>query len=434
VKDSTPTPAFDERLLSLFALSPEERTKVAALGPTPEGYEALARALARLALADRISSAGTLAAGVAHELNNPLAYVTANIAFLTDAAARVVAILSGAPPVPGDADLVTQVHEAMREARNGADRMRAIVRDLKTFARGDEDRLGPVELRPVLDSCLNLAWSEIRGRARLVRDLAPVPPVLGNEARLAQLCLNLVVNAAHAMPPGHPDEHELAIATRTRADGRVVVEVRDNGCGIADADLPRIFDPFFTTKAPGGGTGLGLSICNAIVAAMGGDIEVESAVGRGSTFRVLLAPVPRPEHAAARSPRTAEGRARGPVARILIVDDEPLVGTVLRRTLAEHEVTVVESGQAALVRLEAGDRFDVILSDLLMPGMSGMDLFREISQRDPALARRMVFLSGGAFTAGAREFLEREQVECLEKPFELEELRGAVRRRLTAAC
>jgi signal transduction histidine kinase len=268
--------------------------------------------VAELALADRISSAAALAAGVAHELNNPLAYVSANLAFLADAAARVVAILSGAAPAPGDAVVAAQLHEAMREARTGAERMRAVVRDLKTFAGGDQDPHGPVELLPLLDSCLNVAWNEIRGRARIARDLAPIPPVVGNEARLGQLFLNLVVNAAQAIPEGRPDEHEIGIATRTLPDGRVAVEVRDTGFGIPGADLPRIFDPFFTTKPPGLGTGLGLSICHAVVAALGGTIEVKSEPGRGSTFTVLLAP--------AMLPRAGAGpshAARGPRGRIL---------------------------------------------------------------------------------------------------------------------
>jgi signal transduction histidine kinase len=385
----------------------------------------------RLALADRIAAAGTLAAGVAHELNNPLAYVTANLAFLSDGVARAVAILSGAAPRPDDADLAAQLHDAMREAMAGADRMRAVVRDLKTFASGEEDRNGPVELRPVLDSCVNLAWNEIRPRARLVRDLAPVPPVFGNDARLGQLFLSLVVNAAQAIPAGRPDDHEIAISSRTLPDGRVAVEVRDTGCGITDADRARIFDPFFTTKGPGAGTGLGLSIAHAIVASMRGEIEVESAVGRGSTFRVILVPAAQAGTAARAASRAPEPpRQRG---RILVVDDEPFVGTVLRRTLTEHDVTVVDSGQAALARLGAGERYDVVLSDLLMPGMSGMDLYRELARRDPALARRVVFITGGAFTAAAREFLETERVECVEKPFEVSALRALVARRIATA-
>jgi CheY-like chemotaxis protein len=384
----------------------------------------------RLALADRMSAASTLAAGVAHELNNPLAFVTANLSFLAEGTARVAAILRGAAPAPGDADLAAQLLDAVREARSGAERMRAVVRDLKTFAGGERDDLGPVELQPVLDACVNAAWNEIRPRARLARDVAPTPPVLGNEGLLSQLFLNLLVNAAQSIPGGRPDEHEVGISARALADGRVAVEVRDSGCGIPEAELPRIFDPFFTTKPPGSGTGLGLSMCHAIVAASGGEIEVESAPGRGSTFRVLLAPAARPAPAAPAPTPPADARTQ---ARVLIVDDEPLVGKVLRRTLTEHDVTVVESGAAALARLGAGERYDVVLCDLLMPGMSGMDVYRELATHHPDLARRVVFLTGGAFTTAARDFLERERVECVEKPFEVDALRAVIARRIAEA-
>jgi signal transduction histidine kinase len=246
--------------------------------------------IARLALAERLAAAVTLAAGVAHELNSPLAYVTANLSFLAHGVARLAAIVSGSAPTPDDAALVAQLADAMQEARTGAERMRAVVRELGTFAQGGEDGDGPVDVNRVLDACANLASGALAHRARFVRDLGEVPPVLGTEARLAQLFLNLLENAAEAIPAGHPEQHEVAISSRARADGRVVVAVRDTGCGIPEAALARIFDPFFTTKAPGGGIGLGLSICQVIVAAIGGAIEVETAAGRGSTFRVVLVP------------------------------------------------------------------------------------------------------------------------------------------------
>ena len=302
--------AQEERLLTILGLSPEDRAEIASLGDGPQARLALERAVSRRALADRLSSVTALAAGVAHELNNPLAYVTANLAFLAERTGRLVALLSGAAPHPEDADLVGQVHDAMREARSGAERMRAVVRDLKTFARGEEERCRPVDVRPVLDSCVNVAWTEIRRRAQLVRHLEPVPPVLGDEARLSQLFLNLVLNAAQSIPEGRPDDHEIEIATRTRPDGRIAIEVRDSGSGIAPGLLPRIFDPFFTTKSPGCGTGLGLSICHAVVCAMGGEIEVESTVGEGSTFRVLLAPAPAAAGAERGSPRRSGRPAR----------------------------------------------------------------------------------------------------------------------------
>ena len=436
--DRTPRSAscpacHDPCLLVRLGFSRTDRDELAAIADRPEARVEVERTIAERALTDRLSSVTALAAGVAHELNNPLAYVNANLAFLADRTGRVVELLSGAPRTAEDATLANELAEAMREARAGAERMRAVVRDLKTFARMDDEHRRPIDVRPLIDSCLNVAWGEIRKRAQLVRDLEPVAPVLGDEGRLSQVFLNLILNAAQSIDGGRAEEHQVRVATRTLPDGRVAVEVRDTGGGIAPEHLPRIFDPFFTTKGPGSGTGLGLSICHAVVASLGGTIEVESAPGRGSTFRVLLAPVP-PEaahHAGFPTPPPLPRRAR-----VLVVDDEPLVGTVLRRTLVEHDVTVVESARAALDRLASGERYDVVLSDLLMPELTGMDLYRAVAASRPELAGRFVFLTGGAFTPAAREFLETEKVEWVEKPFDVAALRAAVARHVgpTAAA
>jgi signal transduction histidine kinase/CheY-like chemotaxis protein len=379
---------------------------------------------ARLALADRMVSVGTLAAGVAHELNNPLAYLNANLAFVAERLAR----LGESPGGAADADLLAQLEEAVRDAREGAERMRVIVRDLRTFSRAEEDKVGPVNLLPVLESCINMAWNEIKHRARLTRDLAPLPPVTGNQARLGQVFLNLLVNAAQAVPEGRAAEHEISVRARPLGEGRLAVEIGDTGCGIPPENLGRIFDPFFTTKPPGVGTGLGLAICHSIVAAHGGEIEVESAPGRGSTFRIVLRAAEAPAEEAAVPDPPAVPRPRG---RILVVDDEPLVGTVIQRSLqGQHQVEFAPSARAALDLLEAGQRFDAVLTDLLMPEMSGMDLYHAIRRHDPLLADRTVFLTGGAFTPAASEFLAREGVECLEKPFELEAIRAVIARKL----
>jgi signal transduction histidine kinase/CheY-like chemotaxis protein len=416
----------DQCVLVRLGFSPEDRAELAAASTRPEARAEIEQAIARRALADRLTSATVLAAGVAHELNNPLAYVTANLSFLAERTSRIAELLSGAPRTPDDADLITQLVEATREARTGADRMRTIVRDLRTFARADDPTPRPVDVRPVLDSCLNVAWSELRRRAEVVRDLAPVPAVLGDEARLSQVFLNLLLNAAQSIPGGRAETHQIRVSTRNLPDGRVAVEVRDTGEGIAPEHLRRIFDPFFTTRDPGRATGLGLSICHAVVTSLGGLIEVESTPGKGSAFRVLLPPLPREEAKKAGFPTPPPAPRR---LRVLVVDDEPLVGTVVRRTLSEHEVTAVQSAKAALDRLASGEAYDVVLSDLLMPGTSGMELYDAVAARYPELARRFVFLTGGAFTPTARAFLEREGVEWIEKPFDAAALREVVARR-----
>jgi signal transduction histidine kinase len=178
----------------------------------------------------------------------------------------------------------------LREAREGAERVRHIVRDLKVFSRGDTEERTAVDPRRVMDSCANMARGEIRHRARLVKRYAETPRVSANEARLGQVLLNLLVNATHAIPEGAPDENEIRVATGVDAEGRVMMEVEDTGSGIPDDVKAHIFEPFFTTKTGGAGTGLGLSICQSIVTALGGEITVESEVGRGTTFRVFLPP------------------------------------------------------------------------------------------------------------------------------------------------
>ncbi|WP_248355781.1 ATP-binding protein [Anaeromyxobacter oryzae] len=239
---------------------------------------------ARMQEAERMASLGTLAAGVAHEVNNPLTYVLSNVGFAVE---QLRATEAGWSARPEGASL-REAAAALQEALSGAESVRHIVRDLKTFSRADGERVAPVDLNRVVEACLKMSASVTAGRARVVRRLGDVPLVLANEARLGQVVLNLVVNAAQAIPGGPAAAHEIAVSTARADGGRVVLEVRDTGTGIAPDVLPRIFDPFFTTKGVREGTGLGLSICHGIVKAFGGEIRVETAVGRGSAFRVLL--------------------------------------------------------------------------------------------------------------------------------------------------
>jgi CheY-like chemotaxis protein len=257
----------------------------------------------------------------------------------------------------------------------------------------------------------------------VVREYGEVPPVEGNEGRLGQVFLNLVVNAAQAITEGHADENEIRVVTRVDELGRVVVEVKDTGSGIAAELVSRIFDPFFTTKPVGVGTGLGLTICHRIVSSLGGELIVESEPGVGSVFRTVL-PVSR---AVASESPPVPSIGPTPRARILVVDDEAALGAILRRMLTpEHHVLAVTSGRAALDRMSRGERFDVIFCDLMMPDVTGMDLHAELERSCPDQAEKMVFMTGGAFTRGARDFLDRVPNRRIDKPFDAESVRAMV--------
>jgi signal transduction histidine kinase/CheY-like chemotaxis protein len=389
---------------------------------------------ARLVLTDRMASMGLLAAGLAHEANNPLGYALANLDFALEELAAMEAELTSSS---GDDEArtlgrlargrakVRSVVDSLREARHGADRVRHLIRDLKTFSRHDDERKGPVDVRRILDSAINMAHNELRTRAHLVKDYGPTPTVLANEARLGQVFLNLIVNAAQAIPEGDSERQRVRVSTATDERGRCVVEVSDTGQGIAPSDLLRIFDPFYTTKA-GTGTGLGLAICQSIVTSKGGELTVKSEVGKGSTFRVTL---PSTEEAVPDTPgpssRTSLLAGR---ARVLVVDDEPMMARAVQRLLGgEHDIIATTDPKVAVDLVRSGKRFDAVLCDLMMPVMSGMDVYEAIARIDAAQARRFIFMTGGTFTERAEQFLERVGNPRLDKPLDRSALRAAVR-------
>ncbi|HSP78104.1 MAG TPA: response regulator [Myxococcaceae bacterium] len=377
---------------------------------------------ARLMLADRMASLGTLAAGIAHEINNPLAFTLSNLGHLEEEVLPRLELPAGEQE---------ELHKLLSDAMLGATRVRDIVRQLKMFSRAEEQvRAEPVDVHRVLESVIGMAWNELRHRARLVRDYSERSFVDADEGRLGQVFLNLIVNAAQAIPEGHVERNELRIVTR-RLAGEVVVEVRDTGAGMPAEHLARVFEPFFTTKPVGMGTGLGLSICHGIITRSGGRMEVESEQGRGSTFRVILPAATSSQRAA--TPPAAPVRSVAPRrGRLLVVDDEPMIGMAIRRMLQrEHEVVALTSAREALARILGGEHFDVILCDVMMPEMSGMELHEELTRCAPGLADRMVFLTGGAFTPQAREFLARVKNPQREKPFSSQELRELVHGLLT---
>jgi PAS domain S-box-containing protein len=369
-----------------------------------------------LMLSDRMASVGTLAAGVAHEINNPLASVIANL----DMALQDIVALAETAKLPPD------LSDELKDARVAADRVREIVRDLKIFSRGEEDRHGPVDVEHVLESTLRMAWNELRHRARLVKNYTKVPFVDAHESRLGQVFLNLIINAAHAIPPGNYEANEIRISTSLDHSGRVVIDIADTGTGIPVEVRPRLFTPFFSTKPVGVGTGLGLAISHRIITQFGGTITYDTEVGRGTEFHIGL-----PVAGASTTPQhTQKIWTRTPAVRrgnVLVIDDEESLAQAIRRFLsAEHNVTAVYRARDAIDLLELGTRYDVILCDLMMPQITGMELHTEIVRLDPTQASRIVFLTGGAFTPSAREFLVTTTNRRIEKPFDLKDVRRII--------
>jgi signal transduction histidine kinase/CheY-like chemotaxis protein len=367
------------------------------------------RAAEQLVLADRLAAMGTLAAGIGHEINNPLAYLIMCLEMISKIVHRSRDQLGNS----------AQLEELLRVAREGADKMRRIVNDMRSLGRSHDDVRGPVDVHRVLESSLELAGGEIQARARVVKEFGKVPWVEANQGRLGQVFVNLLINAAQAIGSAPPEAHTIRIATRLDPRGKVEVSIRDTGRGIETQHRARLFEPFFTTKPVGEGVGLGLSVCHALVESLGGSIVVESESGQGTTFRVLLPVSPeQPPEVLPASRRRAPSSAS---LAVLIVEDEAHLAESLALLLNEHQVTLASNGRQALQRC-AEQEFDIILCDLVMPRVSGIDLFEELRRTQPGEEQRIVFMTGGAFTPAAQAFLSTVPNRTLEKPFTTETL------------
>ncbi len=399
---------------------------VSSADPGPDGADHLDNDEARQKrqLSDRLAAVDTLAAGLSHEINNPLTYTLINVEHVL----RRMRVLAGAP-------LSEEVFEEFRstlpslvdslaQTLHGMQRVREVIRNLMTFSRGCVESSTLVDVRGVAESSIQMAMHEVMPRARLVRSLGEVYPVMGSEAQLGQVFLSLIVNAAQSIPDGDSRQHEVRVTTRMD-DGKVVVEVSDTGAGIAPEVLPRIFDPFFTSRGVGQGMGLGLSVCYGTIRRLGGDITVSSEPGRGSTFRVVLPPASAWKHDVAPPSRHAKASKK----RVLVLDDDALIGEGIARALEDiAEVTVLADAPAALERLAQGERWDTLLCDSSLAEMSGVDVYREALRLAPEAAARIVFMTAGAFTPRVRAFLDSVGNECLEKPFDVAKIRKLVSR------
>lgn len=363
-----------------------------------------------LQLTERLSSLTTLAGGVAHEINNPLGTIVLSLDWLKRS-------------IDDDA-----ARDAIGDARQSADRIRRVVGALTRLSTASEDEtIQPVDVQGPLDAAIEIAKNEIRHKARLVREYGETPLALGAEGLLAQVFLQLLVNAVQAIPEGHRDEHEIRVRTYADRNGDVVVEVRDSGLGVPEDIRSRIFDPFFTTRPVGEGTGLGLAISHSIISRLGGRLTLLETESGAAFVAVLKAAEEVP--IAVRAPRSATDSDPAPGARVLVVDDEPRLRRSMRRALVGHEVALAADGEQALEELANGP-FDLILCDVMMPGVDGIEFYERVAEKYPGLEKQIVFMTGGAFTPAARSFLGRVSNTKLVKPFPIETLRDLVKERM----
>lgn len=390
------------------SLDAEARRVNGALGFATEGT-----ALERLA-ADRLRMLSALAANVGHEVNNSLVYVMANVRMAKDRLRRH-------PPREDDDSI-----ELLEEALEGTERIAQIVADLGRFRV--TEALSETDVLDVLDACLRMTRSTLRSRVHIVREFHDVPLVRANEARFAQAVLNVLMNVEHAIPTRtssssstSPPPSLPTITITTRASGdHVLIEVRDTGHGIAKEHVDRLFEPFFTTKKDRGHLGLGLSICKALIASQGGDVTVTSDVGRGTTVTLKLPAVPAAVPSAEDPKRQEKGRRR-----VLVVDDEPFVARSIRDSLGRYDIDIASGGREAIALIDAGP-YDAIVCDVMMPGMSGQDLYEELTSRRRGEEARIVFITGGAYTADAASFVAKVKNPCVEKPFDMSALVAAI--------
>lgn len=389
-----------------------EWTKSAALREqiAAEGDRQRAEHLAILAESERLAALGTLTAGIGHEINNPLTYVLGNL------------------------QLLQMELESSREQRimvdetlSGVQQIRDVVREMMTYVRSDtEEHLQPVDVAQTLQTAIVLSQSHLKRVHAFTFDQQPVPPVVGSPHRLSQVWINLLVNACQATSQNVDEAGDVRVRLFTE-DSLVCVEVEDNGVGIPAEIQSRIFDPFFSTKGPGQGTGLGLSVSARIVEDMEGTLSLRSLAGR-TVFRVAL-PICA-ESTLAPPPKL---RSLSQPVRVLIVDDDMRIGRVFSNLLApHHEVVAVDSGTSALSRLREDSAWDVIVSDVMMPGINGAELLDVLQEEsEPLCTIPIIFMTGGITDAKLRLRVIESSRPILSKPVSPELLEDAIARVLT---
>ncbi len=391
-----------EQLSSELSLVVDERT------------QQLIAAQSSLTEAEQLAAVGRLAAGVGHEINNPLTYVKTNLECAL-----------------GETAAPDEQREALSEALCGVERIANIVSDLRVLAQPASTREQSADLRAVVDEAARIAQASSTC-APLFIDLPERIPVIGASTRLVQVFTNLLTNAFQAVQP-RGDAARVDIAVLHAGRNEIQVAVRDNGMGMSPGDLKRAFQPFFTTRRERG-TGLGLPISRALVEGAGGRLVARSAQGEGSVFTVTLL---RSAHAESRQRRRTPPRSPAavrPAARILVIDDDRLVARAIARILRGEDLTIAGDGAAAREMIETHDaQFDAIVCDVVLPDCTGVDLYEDVAHLWPRLAERFVFITGGAVDERARNLLEGGTVPWLGKPLDATRLRSSVSEILSLA-
>lgn len=397
----------------------------------------------RLIHSDRLAAIGQLASSVAHEVNTPAGYVLGNLSTLQrdwhemfvafksvrDTLARTggAAVVKNRGLWDGLSALEQQIstkREMVHESLIGMERIAVILKDLKNFSKIDREEIELVRLDEVAQAACSLVANQVKYQATLEKKLVPMPPVAAHKGRLIQVVTNLLINAGQSMTGSKARKGQIVVSTRKEGES-LLLSVRDTGAGVPVEVRDRIFEPFFTTKGQGEGTGLGLSLCVDMIARHGGSIDFESEVGQGSTFTITL---PRETGLKIETSKTPlPTPVPGQMVRILVVDDDHLFTRAVSRMLSNaHDIDVTHSGKEALQRLEKDSGYEIVLCDLMMSEMDGPELFQQCSRLYPSLVKRFVFLTGGAVTPHAKEFVSKVRNIVLDKPIDPDSLLTAI--------
>ncbi|MBN1960216.1 MAG: response regulator [Deltaproteobacteria bacterium] len=383
---------------------------------------------ARVAQTDRLATMGMLAAGVAHEINNPLTYVIFNLETINRDIHKLIACCKKYMPhihsqfSLDDSNLnqdlsidLESFHSRLKDALTGSHRIADIVKSLRIFSRAKKYNLNPISISDILDTAANMTTNEMKYRCKLIKSYQEVPQLIADEGKLSQVFINLLINAAQAIEEGNAANNEIQIST-WHTNEKIFVEIKDTGKGINLEEQKLLFVPFYTTKPIGEGTGLGLTIAQHILNEINGTIEVHSTPGKGSQFIVSI-PI---NNATIYMEQEQQQTIVLPkiLGRILVIDDEAPIRGIIKRLLKDHIVIEADSGLQGQHILESDQNFDIIICDLMMPAVSGVEIHGWLSSHYPKLAEKIVFITGGAYLSEAQKYLSQLSNLRIEKPFD----------------